>query len=249
MRSLDIAVRGRNDTVEVIFVDDGSTDLSTETCSRLCLEYKFKLVVCKDNQGVSAARTRGLCYCNGEWVTFLDVDDTMLPEGIDIILKYVEKYKEYNVIQFNHDRYYVELNKRVCKYKNKTGQYNCIDSFEDLKSYTPVWNKVYKRKFLYTNCIEFDYGLNFGEDLLFNLKCTSVDPMLYHVGKSSILRYFDNKYSLARSSDIESFVMLIRHLCDMISSSNDTRFQDLVRKVIIKECSSSWCKDIVIGGN
>ena len=73
-----------NDEVEVIIVDDGSTDGSFE----ICQEYEdkgFKLIQ-NEHSGVSVARNTGIQLAEGEYITFLDSDDEMSKDGISNIL-------------------------------------------------------------------------------------------------------------------------------------------------------------------
>ena len=75
---------GRHDEemVEVICVDDGSTDGSAETLDSLAERFDLK-VIHQKNAGVSAARNRGLDEASGEWITFCDSDDAYVEGAID----------------------------------------------------------------------------------------------------------------------------------------------------------------------
>lgn len=62
---------------EIILVDDGSKDRSSAICADLATKYSIIRYVYQENQGVTAARKKGLDNSKGCWVFFLDCDDTM----------------------------------------------------------------------------------------------------------------------------------------------------------------------------
>lgn len=79
---------------EIILVDDGSTDASLA----LCNEYKAKdeariKVIHKQNGGVSSARNEGLKACLGEYVAFIDADDYVEQDYLEVLLKKAQEYR------------------------------------------------------------------------------------------------------------------------------------------------------------
>ncbi|MEB0160239.1 glycosyltransferase family 2 protein, partial [Pseudomonas sp. AH2 (2023)] len=79
--------------VEVIIVDDGSTDNSYAMLEALQNTYDFQLFT-QTNQGVSAALNHGLKYANGKYVSTPDLDDIMLPESVRVRADYLDKHPE-----------------------------------------------------------------------------------------------------------------------------------------------------------
>ncbi|MEB0040437.1 MULTISPECIES: glycosyltransferase family 2 protein [unclassified Pseudomonas] len=79
--------------VEVIIVDDGSTDNSYAMLVALQNTYDFQLFT-QTNQGVSAALNHGLKYANGKYVSTPDLDDIMLPESVRVRADYLDKHPE-----------------------------------------------------------------------------------------------------------------------------------------------------------
>jgi glycosyltransferase involved in cell wall biosynthesis len=74
--------------IEMILVDDGSTDGSGQLCDELAVERSQIRVIHQENQGLSAARNTGISCATGEYVVFLDSDDEwLLKDGLEKILQ------------------------------------------------------------------------------------------------------------------------------------------------------------------
>lgn len=69
--------------LEVLLVDDGSTDNSADICDEYCDKYKIVKVIHKKNEGLGITRNRGLENATGKYVTFLDSDDWITPNHIE----------------------------------------------------------------------------------------------------------------------------------------------------------------------
>lgn len=69
-----------NDTIEVILVNDGSTDNSLEICRKYAERYPNTIVIDKENGGLSDARNVGTEAASGEYVYYLDSDDWVAPD-------------------------------------------------------------------------------------------------------------------------------------------------------------------------
>lgn len=72
--------------LEVILIDDGSTDGSGDMCDALCATDSRIRVIHTENRGQSAARNSALDIARGEWITFVDPDDTVSPEYVKSLL-------------------------------------------------------------------------------------------------------------------------------------------------------------------
>ena len=81
----------RFDGLEVVAVDDGSTDESGDICDTLACEYPALRVIHVENGGVTAARRIGVEAARGEYITFVDCDDHMTEGGIEILYKAIEE--------------------------------------------------------------------------------------------------------------------------------------------------------------
>lgn len=76
--------------LEIIAVDDGSTDLSGEICEKMALQDKRIVVLHKENGGNASARNAGIDYAHGEFITFVDSDDYIENNMYEEMLKWME---------------------------------------------------------------------------------------------------------------------------------------------------------------
>ena len=72
--------------LEIILVDDGSTDESGKICDSYAEKDTRIKVIHKQNQGVSLARNTGLDVTTGQWICFVDGDDYIMPEYVSYML-------------------------------------------------------------------------------------------------------------------------------------------------------------------
>lgn len=79
-----------DDSTEVLLVDDGSTDNSGQLCDSYSETYMNVKSIHKKNGGVSSARNLGIKCASGEWVTFIDSDDTVVPHYVEIVKKIIK---------------------------------------------------------------------------------------------------------------------------------------------------------------
>lgn len=89
---LDTVLNQTYKNLEIILIDDGSIDNSGKICDEYAkIDNRIK-VIHQNNQGVSAARNRGICIAKGEWITFVDSDDLIELDYIEVVVKYLQKY-------------------------------------------------------------------------------------------------------------------------------------------------------------
>jgi glycosyltransferase involved in cell wall biosynthesis len=86
--------------VEVIVVDDGSTDNALEVASR----YSQVLTICQENQGVSAARNTGIQASIGHYLVFLDGDDRLLPQALQVGIEHMRNHADCAMVFGRHRR-------------------------------------------------------------------------------------------------------------------------------------------------
>lgn len=92
-KCLDSLVNQTYANVEIILVDDGSTDGSGEICDEYEKKYANILVIHQKNKGLSGARNTGIAVAKGEYVTFVDSDDFVTLDFIEYLFGMIKSYK------------------------------------------------------------------------------------------------------------------------------------------------------------
>ncbi|WP_462405896.1 CDP-glycerol glycerophosphotransferase family protein [Gracilibacillus sp. Marseille-QA3620] len=195
--------------IEVIMVNDGSTDSSGEIMHEYAKRYSNFYAYDKENGGLGQARNFGVPFASGEYIAFVDSDD-YLPE--DAYKKLYNTIKETgsdiaigNVIRYNSTKQFPSvLHKRVFK---DTVLKAHISRNPELIYDTTAWNKVFKTSFWKENNFQFPEGMLY-EDLPVTIpahfKAKSVDiisDVVYHwrardVGDQSITQQRTNLVNL-----------------------------------------------------
>lgn len=198
--------------------------------------------------GVSVARNAGIMYATGEWLTFLDADDELLPNAHEVMEKAIAKAEDHPIVQLNHLRYYKEVDKLTCKFANKPGIY----TLENLpECWCMVWNKLIKAEWLNANRIRFEHGLQYGEDELFNLELLRKHPAIKHaeLRQWAVKRNFDNKHSLSRSKGKEELRAQIKALEEFLNQLGDgeKEMKSFIMDLIAEHWQSPTYKRIIGG--
>lgn len=170
--------------LELILVDDGSTDGSLQICEEFAVQDKRIKIIKKKNGGVSSARNCGFNQASGEYIAFVDGDDcldvamyekmisVMERESADLVNCRVIKESTFHPIAYEDSTVFVSDYPLSCL--SKKGYF--IDS---------SLNKVYRRSLIGTTC--FDEGISYSEDKLFVTeillkakRMAFVDHVFYH---------------------------------------------------------------------
>ncbi|MBD5545390.1 MAG: glycosyltransferase family 2 protein [Lachnospiraceae bacterium] len=155
--------------LEILLVVDGPPDQSGELAEKLAGEDNRIRVINQKNQGVSAARNKGLKEAKGTYIRFLDSDDYVEKDSIQILVEAMEAGDTDFVVAGFHHLYFGRC---IEKLPEQEGIFRVEESKDFIwKLYGAgffhmPWNKLFKREMIKTG---FPEDLNLGEDLLFNL--------------------------------------------------------------------------------
>ncbi len=148
--------------IEVILVDDGSTDGSGEICDKLAGKYDSVKVVHKENRGVADTRNAGIKTANADYVAFVDGDDKVISGAFDSIIEKLDGKTE--IFTFNFYEYYGDGTKREMTHLNSSLLYGEDGKMSEnlFKSVSPLpmpWLYVVKRDYLIKNELFMHVGL------------------------------------------------------------------------------------------
>ncbi|MFC9246967.1 CDP-glycerol glycerophosphotransferase family protein [Streptomyces sp. NPDC057136] len=150
--------------VEIIVVDDGSPD----ACGDIADEYagrdhRFDVVHLPKNTGLGPARNAGIARASGDYLIFLDGDDTLLPDALQTIADRIAATGGPDVLVYDYTRVYWSgetVRNQHARHLTETGpaSFGLADRPELLKVLMVVWNKAYRREFVEAEGFTFPPG-------------------------------------------------------------------------------------------
>lgn len=241
-RAVDSVLKQGLKNIQIIIVNDGSTDGTKHICESLQLNNPKILFLSQNNQGVSAARNLGLKNAEGKYVIFLDADDQLEKDFCEKMLKKIESEKAdlvicgYNVICENEK--YEWKPSGFWNHKQLDSKKEIIDKLIQFGGINMLWNKMFVKEKINQ---EFNLKENMGEDLEFVAnyldgveKISVVDSCLYNYTG-------DNKSSLTHVIDISPQILLyeynnILHIIKHLSL-NLEKFKD---RLVFRTCDQFY---------
>lgn len=202
--------------LEIILVNDGSTDNSLKICNYYKNKDSRIKLIDKKNGGLSSARNAGMKIANGKYLIFVDSDDWILEKTIKELVSYAEKY--------NVD--FVRFSPACAGYENipdgtpwefpierqiEFGYYNkekikkeIFDRLIITPKLTlgPIVSAVlslYSSEFLFKNNIYFDENIRYSEDVMFNAKVVYNANSFYFLKDAYYYYYYYNSQSITKS--------------------------------------------------
>ena len=236
-RCINSIIKQTYQNIEIILVDDGSTDDSGSICEDFATKDRRFRVVHKSNEGVSSARQTGLDLARGEYVIHADPDDWVEPNWIEELVKYaLEKKADITICG-----YYKEC--RFASSIEKTAPTSLAkdDVLCDLlygKIWGALWNKLIRKDCFKSLNVSFVQEMNLWEDLyvvtdlIFKGATVShITLPLYHYDM------FSNDSSIVRQPDINHIYSMIVYIDKFEPLLIDDRYKEAfyVRKFQLKK--------------
>ncbi|EOD87260.1 glycosyltransferase [Enterococcus faecium] len=207
--------------IEVIIVNDGSTDQSLAVISDLICSHHNVKVINQKNQGLSVARNTGIDVATGKYIAFVDADDKIMPGFVSSLYQIADKTGA-DIVRGSFRDFNGNIPKGwVPDFNVPT---NCgtivLDQFLSSNISFVVWSSIYRLDFINSNHIRFTPGILL-EDvdftarayMLAKLVATSPEPnYAYRIRPGSILTTNNaQKMSLSEEKIISQFISMLKH--------------------------------------
>ncbi|MBO4774960.1 MAG: glycosyltransferase [Bacteroidales bacterium] len=172
---------------ELLLVDDGSTDDSGKICEDYAAKDQRTRVFHKTNGGVSSARNFGLAKAGGEWVLFLDADDTLLPGGLQTLVDGISEEVDLvmgGYLEDDGNRVIIDTGVHHSKgiIDRKAAMWMVFSNpFSNLIYMGYAWGKLFRNEIITGKHIVFDEKIKIKEDTLFVVEylCSITRPVFF----------------------------------------------------------------------
>lgn len=217
--------------IEVILVNDGSTDRSREIAEKYKAMYPdITKLVNKESEGVSVARNVGLAQATGKWIAFLDSDDFVNSEAFERIVRYA-LITTADIVAYDGYRFVEETKATLPLYSVKNpfedkGQVKGQDYIStminmNMTNIVTIWDKIYRNATLKRLDIKFIDGI-VHEDVAFTFDVLLSDlkleflpeKVVYYRQRAGSIMYTESPLK------IQSKIFLIDYLLDSYSEKN-----------------------------
>ena len=190
-RTLDSVLRQTLSGIEIIVVDDGSTDGGAEVVRQYQREHDQIVLFCTENHGPGQARNFGLQQAHGKYFIFLDSDDTVPERAYELLFHAAEEgtcdfvigQMARSISNYKNGEWFLlpQITPLIRQYEGK----NCADKYELAAKNPSSVNKLVNRKFALKNQICFPAG-RLAEDSVYTIrlyltasKVAAIDEIVY----------------------------------------------------------------------
>ena len=198
---LDSIINQTLKEIEIICINDGSTDSSKQILEEYALKDERIKIINQKNKGVSAARNTGIDAATGEYIGFVDSDDWVKLDAYEKLYNKITRedvdivFSRYNYV-FEDGR--IEHNPNHFKELDEIKINSIDENLELLKISPSIWTKIFKKSFILDNKIRFPEGV-LAEDLFF-----IVQYLLKANGIVYLNNYFSYNYRIRDSGEEKS---------------------------------------------
>ena len=224
-RLFENLINQENQNFNIIFVNDGSTDNTLQIAKEYMIKNENCIVISKKNTGLSDSRNMGTKYVKTPYFMYLDADDFLDRDTVDIIISKIKSSeKELDILKINvksvsEEEVIVSRNKSVELQEVKGTEAIIALGFMD-KLYMLQTVYVFRTEYFRSNNFSFEYG-RYHEDyglipftILLANNVTTTEETLYNyvLSKNSITRIKDNKKAIKKAEDTLYFYKQFKRL-------------------------------------
>ncbi|MCI9251204.1 MAG: glycosyltransferase [Lachnospiraceae bacterium] len=237
--------------LEIILIDDGSTDRCPWICDKYAEKDKRIKVFHKENRGLVSARKTGLYIAKGDYITFVDGDDWIDREMYGELMKTVENSRA----DFVDSGYICEREQKKEIYgKAEAKEYqfdkqirhrffSSLLELDDFISISPsIWSKIFKAEFIRNTYAEVPEHMSYGEDVINLLYCIlRADRMARAEGVYYHYNYRENSMSHLKSASHVKKESVLWNYCGTIILENDSLMEQRdIDRALLKKLYSAF---------
>ncbi len=216
---------------EIILVDDASPDTSPQICDKFAQENaKVRVVHHEKNQGLSMARNTGFLHAKGDYVFFMDSDDTIDASLLENVRAALEKNRAQVTVFGIHEEYF-DSNDTLCNTVDITyGEEKYFDDTVSLRKavielekktlYGYAWNKIYNAEYLRSIGAEFK-KITLIEDILYNVEVFT-DITKLNILEITLYNYKKRLNTSLTNKFVKDYYKLHRQRVEMILNQYKT---------------------------
>lgn len=226
---LDSVLNQTYKNIEIILINDGSTDNSDEICGVFAIRDERIIYIKQANEGVSSARNKGIGIATGRYLVFIDSDDIPLKNYVEVLVNTIINkkvdlvYSSYRMIK-NGDRYvdFILNNELIDESSLPKKIYGITKELPNAP-----WGKIFDLKILRDSNILFPIGIPYAEDSIFLFKylshiksvCSISDIIYYY-------NYTDNN-SAARKFYVNFYTYIKARYDAMVECLKSFKFDNI----------------------
>ena len=215
---------------ELILVDDGSPDRSGAICDEYASIDDRIQVIHKENAGVAEARNTALNYVTGEYITFLDSDDDIPNNTLQLYIDEFQKSDDIDMVIGGFKRIYTENGEENFHHcSNPSVEYKQSNILKKLDDEC-CWNECLKASLI--GNLRFQKEIRWNEDHLFNYDCITRAKAISFISDNVYNYYIRNVESLSNVKDPFVVISTCAKVCEyrlkMASSSEDNVFCEII---------------------
>ncbi len=195
---------------EVILIDDGCPEGCGTMCDTYAQENPQVRVIHQENRGLSSARNAGIEVAKGDYITFVDSDDTVMPNTYAQNISILLANGEIDILEFPvHEHYGSSRSRHLTFIPEMVSGTEVFQDWVKRKGYEHAyaWNKIYKRHLFHT--LRYPEGENF-EDIFLTPKLYELCTCAYYSNLGGYC-YYDHERSISNTPSPEAITLLLRN--------------------------------------